>query len=328
MRGHRSKWKRGGAIGAMSIASVAAVMTISLTGASAASRPVPPPTGKDGIVYNYSNQFSSNTKGWCKETQGCNGGTANTDSGTISVANSSFNNYGGYASTIAAPTGQASSAFARVSGTSDDFAGCTSAAGPGSEACTGPYTIYGGAKKSPETIFPKYGFSSSIELYLDASWANANPGQILDWDVALNASSGTNFGYYLQDYMFNLCTTGANGGGFDISTSNNAGGCTAGPFEESTSGWYKFEHDFYWSTTANALEVAYTIVNSTGQTVFQDTEPITTNIYTSGPLTKSQLGGPDYGWFPDEDVLGLPAAQNTLTINTASTPVPPTTSTP
>ncbi len=47
--------------------------------------------------------------------------------------------------------------------------------------------------------------------------ANRNPGQVIDWDVALNNSSG-GIG---EDNAFNLCSTSAGGGGFDISGSRD-----------------------------------------------------------------------------------------------------------
>jgi len=40
-------------------------------------------------------------------------------------------------------------------------------------------------------------------------------------------------------------------------------------------------------------------------------------------LTEAQLGGPDCGWFADDDALGLPVAQSSLTVNTGTTQPPP-----
>jgi hypothetical protein len=190
-------------------------------------------------------------------------------------------------------------AYARVSGAGTDQDGTTGCPTPGSENCTGPYLLYGGT--GTDSVFPtKTGFNSSIKIYLDTAWAAANPGQVIDWDVSLNNSSGA----FLQDFVFNLCTTSANGGGFYVSNSSNAGACTGGPTEVTTSGWYQFEQQFAGNTGGNVV-VTYVLANPSGAGVFSDIQQ--TAIQTA------DAGGPSYGWFPDEDVLGLPVAQISLT---------------
>ncbi len=285
---------------------------------SRAANASPGQSGTDGPVINYANGLQASTSGWCTFAGGCNGANS-TAYGTIDVLPATFSNYGGYGAKATKPVGNLYNAYARVSGSLDSLAGCTT--GAGNENCSGPYIVYGGAA-APETVFPRYGFNTKIKVYIDAAWADANPWQVIDWDVALNSSTPTAFYNYLEDFAFNLCSTTAGTGGFYVSTSNGAGGCSSGPTELSTSGWYQFDHDFYFA--GGALYVVYSIVNSSGITVYQTTQVVTTNPYTNAPIAASQLGGPDYGWFADEDALGLPVSWSYLTVNTAlSNPVPP-----
>lgn len=59
------------------------------------------------------------------------------------------------------------------------------------------------------------------------------------------------------------------------------------------------------------VAVTYSITNPVGHAVAGF--PIS-NV-DSGHAT-STVGGPDYGWLPDEDALGLPIAKSSLTLNT------------
>lgn len=248
-------------------------------------------------IPNYKNKLAGNTKGWCPVTVPanlpCDGMPG--DYGTIHIVKSNFTNYGGYASAVAAPIGQKK--YARVSGGQDggvpSISGCTV---PGNENCSGPYTKFG--SNVHHAIFPAGGFTTSIKLYIDAGWAGAHPGNVVDWDVALRDNTGA----FLVDNAFNLCTTSAAGGGFYISTSSGAGGCSTGPGELTVSGWYTFNLTF---TAAGGQVIdTYQVLNSASTPVFGQTVP--TGYATSG------VGGPDYGWLPDEDVLGLPVAQVSL----------------
>jgi hypothetical protein len=264
-------------------------LTPSISGASKANTV----TG----IPNYSNKLSTNTKGWCPVTTPpnapCDGGAGNY--GTISVVKSTSINYGGYASAVPGPGGQKK--YARVSGGQDGGVptvnGCSI---PGNENCSGPYTKFGSTVH--HTMFPTGGFSTSIKIYIDAAWAGAHPGNVVDWDVSLRDSSGN----FLQDNAFNLCTTAAGGGGFYLSTSSGAGGCSTGPTEITTSGWYTFNLGF--SSIGGTVWDNYSVLDSTNASVF-------TQAVNTGNATSS-VGGPDYGWLPDEDVLGLPIAQVSL----------------
>jgi hypothetical protein len=250
-------------------------------------------------IPNYRNTLAGNTKGWCPITVPanlpCDGAPG--DYGTIHVLKSSFTNYGGYASAVPGPNGVKK--YARVSGGQDGGVptvnGCSV---PGNEDCSGPYTKFGSTVH--HAIFPAGGFTTSIQLYIDASWAGAHPGNVVDWDVALRDNTGA----FLEDNAFNLCSTSAGGGGFYVSTSFGAGGCSTGPTELSVSGWYTFNLTF---TSAGGQVVdTYSVLNSAASPVFSDTVP--TGNATTG------VGGPDYGWLPDEDVLGLPVSHVSLSL--------------
>ena len=54
--------------------------------------------------------------------------------------------------------------------------------------------------------------------------------------------------------------------------------------------------------------VTYSILNSLGHNAVA---PVTTDT----GHTPAAVGGPQYGWLPDEDVLGLPIAKSSLTLN-------------
>lgn len=147
-------------------------------------------------------------------------------------------------------------------------------------------------------IFPAGGFSTSIKIYIDAAWAGAHPGNVVDWDVSLRDSSGG----FLQDNAFNMCSTSSGGGGFYISTSFGAGGCSTGPGELTASGWYTFNLSF--TSVGGVVQDTYSVLDSSATSVFN--QVVNTGNATTG------VGGPDYGWLPDEDVLGLPIAQVSL----------------
>lgn len=244
----------------------------------------------------YVNTFNAHTTGWCTVAQGCNGDVGSGDYGTIAIVSHTFSNDGGYAPAVRSAGAQKH--YARVSGAGtdqDSLSGCPT---PGSENCTGPYIVFGGT--GSDAVFPaRTGFKSSVDLYLDTAWAAANPGHVIDWDVSLNDNTGS----YLRDFIFNLCSTGANGGGFYISASNNAGGCTTGPTEATTSGWYTFTHEFYSDGGHLAVDL---IVTNASKAV------VSSSVLETG-IPIADVGGPNYGWFPDEDVLGLPVAKMSLT---------------
>jgi hypothetical protein len=284
-----------GAIVALGVGS----MAIPASGAATRKAPMTHATKSKRTFKNYHNTLRRNTNGWCNATgtQPCDGNFY----GTIDNVKSSFTNGGGsnYAVAVAGPNG--ATRYARATGGGPGFegfqttpAGCPS---PGNESCTGPYTTWG--NPTAPNVFPtSTGFTTSIQIYLDTAWAAAHPGQVVDWDTAL----GTSTGGFLSDFAFNLCTTAAGGGGFDISFSNGAGGCSAGPTELTRSGWYTFNERF--SSLGGVLVEAGSVLSPSNTSVFTNTD-------TTGDAIAG-VGGPIYGWLPDVDVNGLPLANVSL----------------
>ena len=255
-----------------------------------------------GSVHNWKNKLGHNTSGWCDggpTDAPCSGGSG--DYGTIDIVSHTYSNSGGYAPSVPGPGGQ--SHYARVSGGQDggteSVNGCSV---PGGENCTGPYTLFGPKNAGNDTVFPAYGFSTSIKIYLDTAWADANPGQLIGWDTSLQTKTEA-FG---EDQTFDICSSADGGGGYYITTAFGSGGCTTSATELTTSGWYTFTQNF--TESGGQVNDQFTILNAASTIVF------TSTVDCAG-VTPSDVGGPLYGWFPDEDVLGLPIAQISLTKN-------------
>jgi hypothetical protein len=248
---------------------------------------------------NYKNSLKGNTNGWCNGagSEPCDGNYY----GTIDIVKHTYTNGGGanYAVAVAGPNG--ANKYARVTGGGPGFGGYqTNVNGcpvPGSENCTGPYTTWGNPV-APNVFPTRTGFTTSIQIYLDPTWAAANPGQVIDWDTAL----GTSTGGFLSDFAFNMCTTAAGGGGFYISFGNGAGGCSTGPTELTQSGWYTFNEQFV--SVGGSLVEDGNVLSPSNVSLFTNTDN------TGDAITG--VGGPIYGWLPDEDVNGLPLANVSL----------------
>ncbi len=295
MTRRNKKWRAGGSI--IRLVALVAAVSIGVIGISSSV------AGARAIrIPNYQNKLASNTNGWCTAAQGCNGQGGNqADYGTIDIVKPSYSNYGGYADGAPAPAGQKK--YARITGAGldqDTISGCPT---PGYDAslntpyCEGPYVCFGGS--CSEAVFPTNGFTSSILVYVDPTWAAANPGQEVDWDVGLNNTSGA----YLNDNGFTMCTTAAGGGGFYVNL-NQFGSCNPSSEELTAAGWYTLKQDF--QSVAGQIDVTYTLTPPTG--------PAWSSVVNTGESTSS-TGGPSYGWFADEDVLGLPIAQISLKNN-------------
>jgi hypothetical protein len=283
------------------------VIGLSTSASSAASvRPrasahaaVAPP----GSVHNFKNKLARTTNGWCDggpTNAPCSGGSG--DYGTIDIVSHNYSNSGGYAPSVPGPDGQGH--YARVAGGQDggveSVNGCSVPGG--GENCSGPYTLFGSKNLGSDTIFPAHGFSTMIKIYLDTNWADVNPNQLIGWDTSLNDNTGA----FLEDQTFDICSSSDSGGGYYITTSFGSGGCTPSATELTASGWYTFTQNF--TESAGQVFDQFTILNSASAPVF------TSNVELAG-ITSSNVGGPLYGWFPDEDVLGLPVAQISLTKN-------------
>ncbi len=280
--------------GALLIGAMALAGTVGMATPSGAAKPK-----TDFKAFH--NKLTGNTKGWCTGVaQPCDGIVY----GTIDIVKAGFSNGGGanYGTATPAPTGQ--NKYARLSGGGTGSGGyLTTPTGcpvAGGENCTGAYTKFGNT--SHPMVFQN--FTDSIKIYVDPAWAALNPGQVVDWDVALD----TNTGGFGEDYAFNLCSTAAGGGGFYVDWNNGSGGCSsptdANYLGELTgAGWYSFSHQF--TNTAGVLDCHYTVQNAASTTVMSATQ-------NSGNAITG-VGGPRYGWFADEDVNGLPVADALLT---------------
>ena len=278
----------------MGIVALAGVMGIGVTAvtASVAGAAAKSPA-------NYHNKLSSNTNGWCTPAQGCNGLGGNASYyGTIDIVKPSYSNNGGYGSAAPAPAGQRK--FARITGAGLDQDGPAGCPQPGYDTalntpyCEGPYVLYGGA--GTDSVFPANGFNSSIKVYIDPAWADANPGQFLEWDVGLNNTSGQ----YLNDNGFTMCSENSGTGGFYVNL-NQFDSCNPSSEVLTVAGWYTLQQDF--QSVGGAITVTYTLTPPTG--------PAWTSVVNTG-LPTSGTGGPSYGWFAAEDVQGLPVADISL----------------
>ena len=235
------------------------------------------------------NGFESNTSGW-----------NDSGAGTIAREPSGYSNSGGYADGVASSEGNY---HARL-----DVMGC-------STNCSGPYTDWGGYADT----FPASGYSTQLDIYLDATWAATNPDVRFDWDVASSNSTGG----FLRDFVFNAGTTPsgyAGTPGFVINASTNAtrgssypsnpcpspsavpNSCRT-PIYITTSGWYTFEHHFI-DGGADGLRVDMSILDSSG------TEVASWTIYSGDPV--STVGGNRYGWFPNQEIVDLPIDNSAL----------------
>jgi hypothetical protein len=242
--------------------------------------------------------FETDTTGWFDDSNGP------PDSGSITREPSFYTNVGGYANAIPSAAG----AFhARLSSTD-----CQNDTGPGTD-CFGPFTLWGTDGSS--SVFPSGGYVTEVAIYLDVAWAAAHPDVRFDWDSTIN----NNAGKFLSDFVFNAGTTPVNysgGPGFVIGASPNAfrnstfpenpcpdpgiasppNTCRT-PVLITTSGWYTFRHTFR-DDGAGHLAVDLTILDHGGNPVMSWT------IYQGFSI--SNVGGPAYGWFANEEIPDLP----------------------
>src|ERR1700693_1559956 len=170
----------------------------------------------------FSQNFAHNTNGWY---------------GSITHEKSGYSNAGGYAD------------------------GINSAKDDGHARLNGEAITFWGSN-APSTSFPKQGFTTSMDVYLDTGWAASHPDARFDWDTALSRADGS----FFSDFVFNAGTNpagGASAPGFYVNASTNAGrggaypenpcpdpGATKPPntcrtpVHITTSGWYTFVHRF------------------------------------------------------------------------------------
>jgi hypothetical protein len=227
-----------------------------------------------------------------------------------------YTNGGGYADGISSATG---GWHARLQLDPTD-ANCVA----GVADCSGPFTRW----DSYESVFPTGGYKTSVDVYLDTSFAANHPDYRFDWDSAINDSTG----HFLQDYVFNAGTTPLaypGGPGFVVNASTNAGrsnafpentcpgpgtaggdafgnGCRT-PVLITTSGWYTFQHTF--TDVGGFLDVNFKVLDSSGATVpGADWTIFTDNSFSVAP----GVGGHRYGWFANQEFQDLPIDNSSL----------------
>jgi len=265
-----------------------------------------------GSVKNWKQTYEKNLYGWCNQAgYPCN--DVEGEYGTIDRVSSGYSNDGGYGAFVNSFAGKY---HAVVSGTSAlESGGCPNS---GVEYCSGPYALINGT--GSDSVFPKHGVTVSSEIYLDASFATnwlENSGCTFnsdgtvaggctstqpefDWDVSLNDNTGS----YLQDFIITACVQGGNpAGGFALSVGYNSPGNCGDPVTVTQSGWYDFETTFLNSGGVGVVD--WQVVNSSHVTV------LSSQAFITGPsgtthLPVTQLGGPNYIWFPTLSITGLP----------------------
>jgi len=235
----------------------------------------------------WSQGFETSTEGWYDYGDG-----------TVNQEPSGFTD--AYASGISSASGDY---HARLDTT--ETGGC---APPFSQitTCVGPYTAWGGYSAT----FPTGGYTTKLSIYLDISWAASYPDRRFDWDVASSDSDGNS----LQDYVFNAGTSPNSEAAFVVSAGTNAGRANSypsnpgqSPVTITSSGWYTFVHHFY--NDSGYLAVDMSILDSSGNTVGSWTIQSTKN---GNPVPIADAGGHRYGWFPNQEIDGLPIDDATL----------------
>ena len=232
----------------------------------------------------YFNGFEKNTNGWFPGD----------DRGIVRKPSGYTN--GAYASGIPSAAGNW---HARLV----DRTGCTM-------QCDGPYTYWGGSSST----FPRGGYLTQLDIYLDVAWAATHPDTRFDWISAINRNDGS----FLRDFVFNVGTTAT---GYIVQSSTNSTRSGANPYVPcpspvtppnacrppasiNASGWYTFRHTF--RDQAGSLAVDFDILRNGASvahwTIFSD---------PSFPMPMSIVGGNAYGWFSNEEIPEL-AIDNSL----------------
>jgi hypothetical protein len=197
--------------------------------------------------------------------------------------------------------------YATVTGATDTTSGCATYPSQ-DESCAGPITDWGNANNDYDT-FPANGFTTSLDIYLDTTWAVANPGQEFEWDTAVNQSDGQ-FG---QDFIF---TAQSGAGGFTIGTGNNTDSSVPSPsVTVGSSGWYRFVHDFTVNPVTGDVQATLSIIDDATATQVPGANWVIPVIFGGQSEPPTNVGGPLYGWFPNENILGLPIDNTILKKN-------------
>lgn len=287
------------------------------------SRPDTPPVGS---VTNWSQTYETNTNGWCGDnpTDLCN--DIQGHYGSLDRVGSGFSNYGNYGPFVSSYAGNYHGV---VNGTSSlSSGGCPN---NGVKYCQGPYSWVNST--GTDSIFPSNGVTVSSWIYVDTSfatnWLTANlctfnaDGSVascpngavqpeFDWDVSINDQTG----HFLEDFVAAACVQGGSSAdGFVVNFGYASPGSCSGAASITTSGWYDFKTIFI--NASGKANVEWQVVSSTGTVVVSLKEPITGSGDTQLRIT--QLGGPDYIWFPTEDIQGLPIDNTSVKLGNHAT---------
>lgn len=243
----------------------------------------------------YFNGFEDNTAGWF-----------NYSGATVTrVPSGSF-------STYANGVGAADGAYYARLGKDPSPAICSSGGGP-QPWYVGPYTDWDG---DGTAMFPLGGYSTGVDIYLDADYARAHPDTRFDWTSSINDTNGD----VRRDFVFNVGTDLL---GFVITGGNNSTRCGANPYtidpahgprvSITVSGWYTFRHTFTGVPGGPLVVNLELIQDSTGTVMGSWTRADPTDIIGV------TVGGNSYGWFVQNEFQGL-AIDNSFRTGIVSTP--------
>lgn len=273
----------------------------------------------------FSNGFESNTDGWLTPF-----------GGTITREASGSTSPGGYASPVSSAAGGFHARLDRTGGEDSCFE--ESGGGGPTVHCYGAFTRWGGYN----ITWPAGGYTTQVDIYLDAAYATANPdtyggnitclvanaaeptckGTRFDYTSAINSSTPNAAGnpQHLRDFGFNVSTGLAADAcpGFMVVGTTNVDRIGADPNGNPNakcipnSGWYTFKHTF--SSKNGFLDVLMQIFPKGSST------PVASWDIT-GIDADGTYGCNRYGWFSNQEIWGLPIDNSSMT--GCGTPPPP-----
>ncbi len=304
IRSQRLRLRRGGfpSVFARLFGTVLAAVAVAVVFVSSASAAVP----------TYSNGFEVTLDDWTNL------------GGKITRRPSGFTNQpdpGGYAKGVASAAG---GFHARLDRTNESCFTDSGGGGP-TVLCQGPFSKWG----AYNSTWPAGGYTTQLDIYLDAAYATANPdsysgnmdcllppgdataptckGTRFDYSSAINNSSGA----HLRDFGFNVSTglAGDDCSGFTVLGTTNVDRTGANPNLPGhqcieTSGWYTFKHTF--SADAGFLKVLMQIVPANGGAA-------TASFTITGIDAIGTVGCNRYGWFTNQEIWGLPIDNASMT---------------
>ena len=176
--------------------------------------------------------------------------------------------------------------------------------------------VEGDASSAPFTRFDGFrdswlgSWTAKIDIYLDPNWAS---GEGFDYSVAATGSDGN----HQRDYIFHvtkdtstskLLVAGSNNTNFapreDLENINH--------YDVSTAGWYSFQHVFYESS--GALAVDLNLLDSSDTVLFTETR------FDPADIIPDEVGGNRYGWFTFANISdGFAVDEHQLTMPTGLT---------